>query len=350
MAAAGEPGGLGFFTENLAQLLLINDHDVHGTTTDPVETRARRRPGHARQLLLDGLDDVVTFDLLIGADGVGSQVRDQFLPQSRPVDTEALSVASKLALTPASRAWVSPRLAASMNMIIAPAPYFLFTSPFQRRDQPAGHHTGHDDDLSYILCTFVAHRAAYPRDVRELDTSALHQVVTDLTACWHPDLRRLIADAEPGSVSLQPHRASVPVTAWKTTTVTLIGDALHAMPPVGGLGGNAALRDAHLLCRTLTRVERGTIPLSRTCDEAKPRREPRATPRCAEPAQPNAKACTATRSSSPAPAPGFAALTPFRHFGGSPSPTASRHVNDRGNKTAGPRNPARRARCSDGAV
>jgi 2-polyprenyl-6-methoxyphenol hydroxylase-like FAD-dependent oxidoreductase len=41
----------------------------------------------------------------------------------------------------------------------------------------------------------------------------------------------------------------------------VIGDALHTMPPVGGLGGNAALRDAHLLCRTLAHVERGPADL-----------------------------------------------------------------------------------------
>ncbi|MGH3630446.1 MAG: FAD-dependent oxidoreductase [Sciscionella sp.] len=286
VATAGDPGGLGFFTENLKQLLVINDHDVHGATTDAVERSHAVDRITLRHLLLDGLHDVVTFnktftryqphedtitaffddgssatgDLLVGADGVNSRVGDHFLPQSGPVDTEALSVASKLALTPATRAWLSPRLATSMNMIIAQAPYFLFTSPFDRREQPAEHRPRRDND-SYILCALIAHRSAYPPEVRDLDAPALQQVVADLTARWHPDLRRLLADAEPDSVSLQPHRASVPVPAWKTTTVTLIGDAIHAMPPVGGLGGNAALRDAHLLCRALAHVNTGAVPL-----------------------------------------------------------------------------------------
>lgn len=44
---------------------------------------------------------------------------------------------------------------------------------------------------------------------------------------------------------------------WPTTNVTLLGDAIHYMPPVGGLGGNAALHDASLLCRALIAVNRG---------------------------------------------------------------------------------------------
>ena len=36
----------------------------------------------------------------------------------------------------------------------------------------------------------------------------------------------------------------------------MLGDAIHLMPPVGGLGGNTALRDAHLLTRQLTAAHR----------------------------------------------------------------------------------------------
>jgi 2-polyprenyl-6-methoxyphenol hydroxylase-like FAD-dependent oxidoreductase len=162
VATAGEPGGLGFFTEQLDRLLVITDEGTHGGMTDPtVRSHAIDRV-RLREILLTDLEEVVSFDktfthyeengdeitaffadgtsatadLLIGADGINSLVRDQLLPQARPVPTEALSVASRVPLTDATRRWLPDRFAASMNMIVAPAPYFLFTSAYAGHARP----------------------------------------------------------------------------------------------------------------------------------------------------------------------------------------------------------------------
>ncbi|MGH3813798.1 MAG: FAD-dependent oxidoreductase [Pseudonocardiaceae bacterium] len=97
--------------------------------------------------------------------------------------------------------------------------------------------------------------------MHDLDRRCLQHVVEAMTVGWHPDLRRVLAESDPDSVMLVQHQASVPVPAWQSTNVTLVGDAIHSMPPVGGLGGNAALRDANLLCATLTAVDHGRSPL-----------------------------------------------------------------------------------------
>lgn len=131
----------------------------------------------------------------------------------------------------------------------------MFTSVFERRSASAGVpvDTGRPYQ-SYILCAFVADRSAYPRDVHDLEQGCLRHVVEGMTVGWHPDLRRLLAESDPDSVMFVEHKTSVAVPAWPSTTVTLIGDAIHSMPPVGGLGGNAALRDASLLRATLSTV------------------------------------------------------------------------------------------------
>jgi len=46
-----------------------------------------------------------------------------------------------------------------------------------------------------------------------------------------------------------------------TTNVTLLGDALHNMPPYRGVGANAALWDAALLRDTIVEVARGDCSL-----------------------------------------------------------------------------------------
>jgi len=279
---------------------------MYGGTTDPAESHYPVDRLTLRRLLLAGLDDVVHFDkkferyertpdgrvtacfadgtsatgdVLVGADGANSRVREQYLARARRIDTAAIGVGLKLPLTDRTRAWLPPRLATGMNVILAPDPFFLFTSVFERkhdwvdalnvigdREKVAGLRPELLVDLAqdyqdYILCAFNAHRDAYPPGVDDLAGSGLRRVVEALIEGWHPDLRRVIAESDPDTVMLVPFKASVPIEAWESTNVTLLGDAIHSMPPVGGLGGNTALRDANLLCRELTAVDRGEAPL-----------------------------------------------------------------------------------------
>jgi 2-polyprenyl-6-methoxyphenol hydroxylase-like FAD-dependent oxidoreductase len=52
-------------------------------------------------------------------------------------------------------------------------------------------------------------------------------------------------------------RSATPVDRWPTGPVTLLGDAIHNMTPMGGIGANTGLRDADLLRRRLTAVSHG---------------------------------------------------------------------------------------------
>lgn len=309
VATAGRPaGGFGLLTERLDELAVVDEVTMFAATTDPAEGQHPVDRLTLRRLLLAGLGDVVKFDkkferferslegrvtaffadgtsatgdVLVGADGADSRVREQYLPRARRIETAATGVALKLPLTGQTRSWLPPRLASGMNMIMAPDPFFLFTSVFERKHgwvealNAIGDREGVADLCperlvdpaqeyqDYILCAFNAHRDAYPPGMHDLDGPGLKRVIEVMIEGWHPALTRLIAESDPDSGMLVPFRASVPLEIWESTNVTLLGDAIHSMPPVGGFGGNTALRDANLLSRQLTAVDRGEAPLLR---------------------------------------------------------------------------------------
>lgn len=76
----------------------------------------------------------------------------------------------------------------------------------------------------------------------------------ELTARWHDRLRPIFEEQIDDEAVYLKMSTSSPdgVPEWDSEPrVTLIGDAVHAMTPAGGVGANTALRDAALLGRLL---------------------------------------------------------------------------------------------------
>ena len=78
---------------------------------------------------------------------------------------------------------------------------------------------------------------------------------------WHPSLRKLVEMIDEQQLFLNRVRTAPPSVRWKSTQVTLLGDAIHSMTPYRGVGGNIALKDAALLSSQLLQVHRGEKPL-----------------------------------------------------------------------------------------
>ncbi|MEU6807382.1 FAD-dependent monooxygenase, partial [Streptomyces neyagawaensis] len=246
-----------------------------------------------RRLLLAGLDDVVHFgkeftrykqnpngtvtavfadgttatgDLLVGADGARSRVRRQLLPRAQHHQALGVGIGGKFPLGDEA-AWLPQEMTSTKNMVL-PQRDFLFTAVFRRQEdsatiaerlgdplRAAGLHPERiiqdtqDDD--YIMWAYVAHPHTLPVDVTGRRGQQLRDLVASRLAGWHPDLHRLITHTPSDTIEQFDFTAAARVKPWPTTNVTLLGDAIHAMPPVGGLGGNAALSDANALRRAL---------------------------------------------------------------------------------------------------
>lgn len=288
VACAGRGGnGFGFVTEQLRELLQIDpgadasghygisritlrqllladlDGVVHyGSMFDRYE---RLPDGRVRAHFADGTSE--TGDVLVGADGGTSRVRAQYLPHAERVDTGIVTIAGKYGLTPESRARLDARLLRNPLSVIPPSGCGMFLAPHEfdipeGAEHIAGNQAGlpagllHDNTRPYVFWAFAAKRERYGADLESMSTADLHALAVHMTAGWAPELRTLVADSDPETATLLPIKTSVPIPAWETTAVTLLGDALHSMTPFAGIGANTALRDALGLYRALVAADR----------------------------------------------------------------------------------------------
>ncbi|MQA97818.1 MAG: NAD(P)-binding protein [Streptosporangiales bacterium] len=276
---SGAGDGFGFLSPRLTSLLDLRGDLLDHGADDPAERHHGVSRINLREVLLDGLGDVVehgraferysitqdgrvtahladggavTGDLLIGADGANSRVRDQFLPHAGRIDTGVVAVAGKYRLTAESRARLPRVLTTRANSVVPAGPGFLFTAVWEP-DASAG---SHGDGAAY---TFWAYADAAGRLPAEgLGGEALIRLVGERIQGWSPRLRELVAESDPETVNAIRVRSAPPrVDPWETGPVTLLGDAIHSMTPMAGIGANTALRDADLLRRVLIEVAEG---------------------------------------------------------------------------------------------
>ncbi|MFI6077454.1 FAD-dependent oxidoreductase [Actinoplanes sp. NPDC051343] len=261
-------GGFGFVTEHLRDLLRFTASEIL-PETDPAEGHHGASRLGLREALLTGLDDEVlrlgaeferytvapdgrvtahftdggtaTGDLLVGADGANSRVRRQLLPHAERIDTGVLAIAGKHPLPDATL----PRVLTDDTNLVLPARRgSLFTSVWH--PDPA---TG---STAYALWGFSDVTATFPPGVEALAGADLRRLVLDRTTGWARGLRDLVGDSDPDTINAIRVRSATPVGPWEPGPVTLLGDAIHNMTPMAGIGANTALRDADLLRRTLT--------------------------------------------------------------------------------------------------
>jgi 2-polyprenyl-6-methoxyphenol hydroxylase-like FAD-dependent oxidoreductase len=105
------------------------------------------------------------------------------------------------------------------------------------------------------------HLAAYPVDRDRYSfvaaTADPAGGLVDAYEGWDPEVRDLLAGAE--SVTRWELRDRTPLRTWHTGSVTVIGDAAHAMLPLGAHGANQAIESAAALAVTVAGSSRSSL-------------------------------------------------------------------------------------------
>ncbi len=306
VSTCGSSGdSFGFVTEQLEQLLMVEAEITSAIGHDPAGAHHSVSRITLHQVLSAGLDGVLhhgkeferydpaadgtytlhfadgttaAADVLVAADGANSRVRSQYLPHAKRIDTGIRVIVGKFTLTEETKRTLPDLLHTGPNNVMPPAGCGMFVAPHQVDADPAAaaHGIGGNDETamvdevlfdntgSYVMWGYAADRTRLARggaDPSEMDGEQLRDLVGGLTGGWHPALRRLVAESPAQTVTLLPIRTSVAVPQWETSTVTVLGDAIHSMTPFRGIGANTALRDAQLLSRKLIAAARGEVDL-----------------------------------------------------------------------------------------
>ncbi|MCO8276821.1 FAD-dependent monooxygenase [Actinoplanes sp. TRM 88003] len=284
LATGDEPGGhLRFTDRRLRNAITINFKD------EPHATRQVDRLT-LRSILMAGLDGrihygktavavdnspaglrlrfadgtAITASVVVGAEGVRSTLRAQLMPDASPAATPMAGVYGR---SPLRRNALPESLRTSGVLAIADRRdrAFFFT-PMRFGENPRqafarlapGSYAPTGDD--YVMWGMLLRQEEVPHGARG-DLLALRDLASELSEDFHPLIRRLVDTAELDATVLNLFATGRRPQQWALPRATMMGDAVHVMPPFGAHGGNTALRDAALLGHKLVEARASGAPV-----------------------------------------------------------------------------------------
>lgn len=190
-------------------------------------TRVDRIAGGFRIRFANG--EEATADILVGADGAGSQVR-RLLTEVEPGSVGVAFAESRIHGAPERRPELAAMVGAGSLFALGEGRGIL------AHREPGGE-----------LCVYAAFRTESGRRSASWTLEAVLREFAD----WHPDLCALVS-ASDTPLLFRTIRALPIGSRWsRQPGVTLLGDAAHLMSPFAGEGVNLALADAADLARAI---------------------------------------------------------------------------------------------------
>jgi salicylate hydroxylase len=228
------------------------------------------RAGDTVRLLLDD-GSSAEGDVLVGADGVYSVIRGALLPDVEVIDSgvRGLGVFARTPLPPDIHGELPELLLSGFVIAVEPATGVTLAmgamDPRRAPDEAAAE-TAPDVKLDpvapYMMLTGGIRPGTPippPADWTAETARAVQAQMADAVSGWHPAIRGLVERIELDTMFASNFMRLDPTPAWTPSNVTLVGDAIHAMLPTMGMGGNTSLRDAAVLADKLAAAQRGEL-------------------------------------------------------------------------------------------
>ena len=238
---------------------------------DATATGFERDGDKVRLLLDDGT--TAEGDVLVGADGVHSVIRRELMPGVEVIDTgvRGLGLFARTPLTSEIHDSLPPILLDGFVIAVDPATGVTLAmgamDPRHAPDEAAAAVAPDvrlDPHEPYMMLTGgirpgteIPAPSAWDSDTPR----QMHEHMIDATSGFHPAIRGLVERIDRESLFSAHFMRLDPTPPWAPSNVTLVGDAIHAMLPTMGMGGNTSLRDAAVLTEKLASAKRGELDL-----------------------------------------------------------------------------------------
>lgn len=204
------------FGKNQLDVITVRRADLHAALLDKIV-----QPIYYERHFQPDTTSSHQYDLIVGADGLHSQVRAQFLPDVTPRPTGVAfwtgfipqPLTTHFSTTHITQYWNGGRFAGVFPL-------------------PGG--------ASIVLSTHLAP-----------SVDLTHVSLTDHFAGMSDDISKVIATLDQTRL-YRGHLHEVKLPRWQQHPYVLIGDAAHAMMPATGMGSTAGMLDAIALIETLT--------------------------------------------------------------------------------------------------
>jgi salicylate hydroxylase len=216
--------------------------------------------------------ETIDADVLVGADGINSRIREQLLGAPDVVDLGVANLYGRAALPQSLSETLPDTLSDGFVFATDSAGRFLTFGEWLPRRAiveavadllPSAEIDPVDPYMQVTLVVPPAGPISYPGDIQTATGPEIREFWLDGLRDWDPALQSVVAAIDPDSIFTTRMRGIRPTEPWEPSRVTVLGDAIHAMPPSFGAGANTALKDAATLARHLGNAGEGESGLIR---------------------------------------------------------------------------------------